>query len=60
MYLIRGIQNIDLYLSKYKDVMRPSPQPRSTEVLSGHARARGSQCGYEYAEAFQSVFKRGI
>ena len=47
-------------LSKYKDVMRPSPHPRSIEVLNGHARVRGSQCGYEYAEAFQSVFKRGI
>ena len=47
-------------LSKYKDVMRPSPHPRSTDVLNGHARVRGSQCGYEYAEAFQSVFKRGI
>ena len=47
-------------LSKYKDVMRPSPHPRSTEVLTGHSAYRGGQCGYQYAEAFQTAFKREV
>ena len=46
-------------LSKYKDVMRSQPHPRSKEVLTGHAAYRGGQCGYLYAEAFQTVFRRG-
>jgi len=45
-------------LSKYKNVMRSSPHPRSREVLTGHANSRGGQCGYRYAEAFQLAFKR--
>jgi len=47
-------------LSKYKDVMRAQPHPRSKEVLTGHAAYRGGQCGYQYAEAFQTVFRREI
>jgi LmbE family N-acetylglucosaminyl deacetylase len=47
-------------LSKYKDVMRAQPHPRSKEVLIGHAAYRGGQCGYLYAEAFQTVFRREI
>jgi LmbE family N-acetylglucosaminyl deacetylase len=45
-------------LSKYNNVMRPAPHPRSNEVLTSHARSRGSQSGYQYAESFQLVFKR--
>lgn len=47
-------------LSKYKNVMRPSPHPRSIEVLTGHSAYRGGQCGYQYAEAFQTAFKREV
>lgn len=47
-------------LSRYKNVLRSAPHPRSTEVLTGHASSRGGQCGYLYAEAFQTAFKRGI
>ena len=47
-------------LSKYENVMRSPPHPRSNEVLTGHASSRGGQCGYRYAEAFQLVFKRDI
>ena len=47
-------------LSKYKDIMRSQPHPRSKEVLTGHAAYRGGQCGYLYAEAFQTVFRREI
>ena len=47
-------------LSMYKNVMRPQPHPRSNEVLKGHAAYRGGQCGFMYAEAFQTVYKREI
>ena len=47
-------------LSKYKDVMRAQPHPRSKEVLTGHAAYRGGQCSHLYAEAFQTVFRREI
>ena len=45
-------------LSAYKGVMRPYPHPRSTEALEGLAAYRGSQAGCNYAEAFESVFRR--
>lgn len=47
-------------LSCYRNVMRDFPHPRSPEVLKGLAAYRGAQAGYEYAEAFQLVFKRGL
>ncbi len=45
-------------LSLYKGVMRDYPHPRSREALRGLAAFRGAQCGLEYAEAFESVFRR--
>lgn len=45
-------------LSIYKGVMRDYPHPRSQEALRGLAAFRGAQCGLEYAEAFESVFRR--
>lgn len=45
-------------LSKYRDVMRPYPHPRSPEALKGLAAYRGAQAGLCYAEAFQCVFRR--
>ena len=47
-------------LSGYRDVMRPYPHPRSAEALRGLAACRGAQAGLNYAEAFQSVFRRGF
>lgn len=47
-------------LSEYKNVLRSTPHPRSKEVLTGHASYRGGQAGFLYAEAFQTVFKRGV
>lgn len=47
-------------LAQYRGVMRDHPHPRSTESITGLARVRGSQAGTAYAEAFQSVFRRGI
>lgn len=45
-------------LSEYKGVMRPYPHPRSKEAIGGLAAYRGSQSGCNYAEAFESVFRR--
>jgi LmbE family N-acetylglucosaminyl deacetylase len=47
-------------LSLYRGVMRPYPHPRSDEVLEGLAAYRGGQSGMVYAEAFESVFRRGL
>lgn len=47
-------------LRYYRNVMRKFPHPRSKEVLEGLAALRGAQSGYNYAEAFQLAFKRGI
>lgn len=45
-------------LCAYEGVMRNYPHPRSIEALKGIAAYRGSQAGVEYAEAFESVFRR--
>ncbi len=47
-------------LSCYRNVMREVPHPRSEEVLRGHARYRGGQCGSLAAEAFQLVYGFGL
>lgn len=43
-------------VNAYRNVMRPTPHPRSRENITAMARLRGSQAGYIYAEAFQRVF----
>ena len=55
-----GVQKKIDALACYRNVMRDFPHPRSPEVLKGLAAYRGAQAGYEYAEAFQLVFKRGL
>lgn len=45
-------------LACYKGVMRPYPHPRSAEALRGLAAWRGAQAGCDYAEAFETVFRR--
>ena len=47
-------------LACYRNVKRASPHPRSDLVLKGHARYRGGQSGFSYAEAFQHVFSLGF
>ncbi len=47
-------------LSLYRGVMRPYPHPRSDEFIIGLAAYRGGQSGTNYAEAFESVFRRGF
>lgn len=44
----------------YKNVIRHKPHPRSEASLNALAVIRGSQCGKEYAEAFQLVFGLGV
>lgn len=41
----------------YEGVMRSYPHPQSSEVFEGLAAYRGSQCGCNYAEAFECVFR---
>ena len=47
-------------LSRYRGVMRDYPHPRSNEAIKGLAAYRGGQAGMVYAEAFESVFRRGF
>lgn len=46
-------------LAIYENVIRPVPHPRSAESLKALPRLRGAQSGYELAEAFECVFRRG-
>jgi len=47
-------------LEVYDYVVRATPHPRSRRNLKALAALRGSECGYENAEAFQSIFKIGV
>jgi N-acetylglucosamine malate deacetylase 1 len=47
-------------LSQYRGVIRDYPHPRSKEAIKGLATYRGGQAGMVYAEAFESVFRRGL
>lgn len=47
-------------LAQYRGVMRDYPHPRSNEAIKGLAAYRGGQAGMVYAEAFESVFRRGF
>ena len=44
----------------YNNVIRKPPHPRSVQSLEALAVYRGSQCGHEYAEAFELVFQIGV
>ena len=58
-----GEANVDkkiAALSQYQGVMREYPHSRSREAIKGLAAYRGGQAGMKYAEAFQSVFRRGF
>ena len=47
-------------IASYRNVMREFRHPRSREVLKGLSAYRGGQSGLRYAEAFQTVYKRGL
>ena len=41
----------------YENVLRERPHPRSFAGIHSLATIRGCQCGMQFAEAFQSVFR---
>ena len=45
-------------LSSYRGVLRDYPHPRSEEAVRALATLRGSQAGFQLAEAFQAPFRR--
>ena len=47
-------------LDAYENVIRPMPHPRSPEAFQAKMLLRGSQSGYDLAEAFECVFRRGV
>ncbi len=47
-------------LYEYSKVMRPDPHPRSNKMIKALAGFRGSQCGRNYAEAFQLIFAQNL
>ncbi len=53
-----GVQKKIEALNSYRGVMRDYPHPRSKEAIYGLAAFRGAQAGFEYAEAFECVFRR--
>lgn len=55
---MEGVNKKIKALSQYRGVMRPYPHPRSEEAIRGLAAYRGGQSGCDYAEAFESVFRR--
>jgi len=46
-------------LAVYENVIRNAPHPRSTKALYALPVIRGAQAGYQLAEAFECVFRRG-
>jgi LmbE family N-acetylglucosaminyl deacetylase len=57
--------NISKYLEKkikvmniYKTEIGKHPFPRGEEAIRANAILRGSQCGFEYAEAFKIIFEK--
>lgn len=47
-------------LAVYDNVIRATPHPRSKRNIKALAAIRGSEGGYENAEAFQSIFRLGV
>lgn len=47
-------------LKVYDNVVRDTPHPRSERNIMALASVRGSNSGYEFAEAFQTIFKTGV
>ena len=47
-------------LKVYDNVIRPLPHPRSETALFAKTIVRGTQCGCEFAEAFECVYRVGV
>lgn len=45
-------------VSRYDNVIRKTPHPRSRKDIFALAAVRGAMCGVEYAESFKIVFER--
>lgn len=58
-----GVEGVEAKLGAlacYRKVMRDYPHPRSREAITGLATCRGAQAGMHYAEAFETLFARGL
>jgi len=55
-----GVQTKIEALSQYRYVMRDFPHPRSEQIIKGLAAYRGGQAGCQYAEAFETAFRREL
>lgn len=53
-----GVEKKIEALSQYRDVMREFPHPRCDQIIKGLAAYRGGQAGCQYAEAFETAFRR--
>lgn len=53
-----GLESKLRAMAAYRAAMRPSPHPRSREVMEALAVCRGAQAGFKYAEAFQLAFQK--
>lgn len=56
----KGINNKIEALKIYQSVIKDYPHSRSEDAIKGLALYRGGQAKYKYAEAFESVYRRGI
>lgn len=45
-------------VSRYDNVIREAPHPRSSSSILALAKVRGAMCGCDYAEAFRIVFEK--
>jgi LmbE family N-acetylglucosaminyl deacetylase len=56
----KNVENKIKALECYENVLRDHPFPRNANNIFGLAMYRGAQCGYKYAEAFKTVWRRGL
>lgn len=57
IYVGLSSQDIDhkiMAMNSYKEEVRPYPHPRSSDIIRAIAQVRGSESGFEYAEAFMA------
>lgn len=57
LYVGLTSQDVDhklMAMNSYKTEVRPYPHPRSSEIIRAITQVRGSEAGFEYAEAFMA------
>jgi LmbE family N-acetylglucosaminyl deacetylase len=52
---VRGVAKKIEALECYRDVMRPYPHPRNSDVVRALAVTRGARAGMDHAEAFETL-----